>query len=186
MGHRSLWQGRRELLLIHQLRIFVGLFTHPRNIGSIVKRFAESVGIPEYLQIVQALEEMDLLGPEVFEDPAAVPKAEQPFPSIAAAADRSRRPKYTGPQNEALVRFYGRNKFPTPDHFVQLAKATGLDRYQVKKWFQNRRSRDRKHQSKLLLLRTGGSFSPGRAHRHLHQPYQQQQVQQQQSTVKLK
>ena len=56
--------------------------------------------------------------------------------------------RYNAKQIEVLNGNFASNHNPTSNEFQRIAKETGLDHYQVKKWFQNRRAKQRKRSQK--------------------------------------
>ena len=56
--------------------------------------------------------------------------------------------RYNEKQIKVLNRNFVINNNPTSSEFYRTAKDTGLDHYQVKKWFQNRRAKERKRAQK--------------------------------------
>ena len=60
--------------------------------------------------------------------------------------------RYNEEQIKVLNRNFVINENPTSSDFHHIAKDTGLDHYQVKKWFQNRRAKERKRNKKAVAL----------------------------------
>ena len=52
--------------------------------------------------------------------------------------------RYAAGQTEELNQFFSINRFPTSSEHFEIGKKLGLSRFQVKKWFQNRRAKERR------------------------------------------
>ena len=52
--------------------------------------------------------------------------------------------RYDTKQTQGLNRFFDSNRFPTSSEHLEIGKKLGLSRFQVKKWFQNRRAKERR------------------------------------------
>ena len=72
------------------------------------------------------------------------PWSDKSFPNI----NSSSLVRYNSKQIKTLKVSYFNNKNPTSNEFHLIAEDTGLQHYQVKKWFQNRRAKERKSTQK--------------------------------------
>ena len=52
--------------------------------------------------------------------------------------------RYDTKQTQGLNRFFDSNRFPTSSEHLEIGRKLGLSRFQVKKWFQNRRAKERR------------------------------------------
>ena len=52
--------------------------------------------------------------------------------------------RYTAAQTHELNRIFDLNRFPTSQNHSEIGKTLKLSRFQVKKWFQNRRAKERR------------------------------------------
>jgi hypothetical protein len=52
--------------------------------------------------------------------------------------------QFTQTQRHQLLTFYHKNKYPSIQERQTISELTGISEYQVKVWFANRRSREKK------------------------------------------
>ena len=57
--------------------------------------------------------------------------------------------RYNSSQIQILHKNFIINRNPLSNEFHRISNETGLDHYQVKKWFQNRRAKERKNAQKV-------------------------------------
>ena len=70
--------------------------------------------------------------------------------SVSASASMVR---YNEKQIKILSLNFAKNSIPQSCDFRRIAKETGLDHHQVKKWFQNRRAKERRKMQKQKFLK---------------------------------
>ena len=74
------------------------------------------------------------------QQPKRVFKSEEKYNSISNTVTV----RYTKNQVNILNTHFLINQHPSSNEFHRIARVTALDHYQVKKWFQNRRAKERK------------------------------------------
>ena len=82
------------------------------------------------------------------QQPKRVFKSEEKIRSHKSSSNSSSLVRYNLSQIKTLKNSYLHNKNPTSNEFHIIAEDTGLEHYQVKKWFQNRRAKERKSTQK--------------------------------------
>ena len=112
-------------------------------------------GVPSKLYSIRR--ELSKLQPPKWtkqQQPKRIYKSEATIASKLAITSKnvSSMVRYNEEQIKVLNRNFIINENPTSIEFHRIAKDTGLDHYQVKKWFQNRRAKERKRNKKEVAL----------------------------------
>ena len=112
---------------------------------------SQSLPIPSTLSTIR--QELSKLQPPRWtkqQQPKRVYKSEENNSSKISLCDSGAPPlvRYNAKQIKVLNGNFANNQNPTSYEFQRIANETGLDHYQVKKWFQNRRAKQRKRSQK--------------------------------------